>query len=71
VADYFAAGDRTMTAQVPVGGVPTLYAKTGDLFAWLCVAGVVAALGIAAVAPGKLFARELDARPPLYADLSK
>ena len=48
VADYFAAGDRTMTAQVPIGGVPTLYARTGDLFAWLCVAGLVVALGIAA-----------------------
>jgi apolipoprotein N-acyltransferase len=47
VADYFAAGDRTMTVQVPMGSVPTLYARTGDLFAWLCVAGLVMALGIA------------------------
>jgi apolipoprotein N-acyltransferase len=47
VGDFFAAGDRTVTAQVPVGGVRTLYARTGDLFAWLCVAGVVAAIGIA------------------------
>ena len=38
VSDFFAPGDRTMTAQVPVGRVPTLYAKIGDLFAWLCVA---------------------------------
>jgi hypothetical protein len=37
---------------VPLGHVPTLYAKTGDLFAWLCTAGLVVALGIAA-APGK------------------
>ena len=48
VSDYFAAGDRTMTVQVPMGRVPTLYARTGDLFAWLCVAGLVMALGIAA-----------------------
>ena len=54
VADYFAAGDRTMTVQVPIGRVPTLYARTGDLFAWLCVAALVMALGIAAVAPGKI-----------------
>jgi len=54
VADYFAAGDRTMTAQVPLGGVRTLYARTGDLFAWLCVAGLVMAVGIAAVSAGKL-----------------
>jgi apolipoprotein N-acyltransferase len=49
VADYFAAGDGTMTAQVPLGGVGTLYARTGDLFAWLCVAGLVMALALAAV----------------------
>ena len=40
VADYFAPGDRTMTAQVPLGHIPTLYARTGDLFAWLCVAAL-------------------------------
>lgn len=51
VSDFFAPGDRTMTAQVPVGGVATLYAKTGDLFAWLCVAVLVAALVIAAAGP--------------------
>jgi apolipoprotein N-acyltransferase len=44
VGDFFAAGDRTVTAQVPLGGVGTLYARTGDLFAWLCVTGVVAAI---------------------------
>lgn len=44
VADYFAAGDRTLTVQVPVGRVPTLYARTGDLFAWLCLAGLAAVL---------------------------
>jgi apolipoprotein N-acyltransferase len=47
VSDFFAAGDRTMTAQIPMGRVPTLYAKTGDLFAWLCVAGLVVALAAA------------------------
>ena len=34
-----------MTAQVPWAGVRTLYARTGDLFAWLCVAGLVVSLG--------------------------
>jgi len=52
-ADYFAPGDRTLTVQVPIGGIRTLYARTGDLFAWLCVAGAVLALGIAVVAPGR------------------
>lgn len=50
MADYFASGDRTLIVQVPVGRVPTLYPRIGDLFAWLCVAGLVVALGIAAVA---------------------
>jgi apolipoprotein N-acyltransferase len=47
VTDFFAAGDRTMTAQVPLGRVPTLYSRTGDLFAWLCVTGLAGALWIA------------------------
>ena len=51
MTDYFAPGDRTLTVQVPMGRVPTLYARTGDLFAWLCVAGLVLALGIAAASP--------------------
>ena len=51
VTDFFAPGDRTLTVQIPMGHVRTLYARTGDLFAWLCVAGVVAAIGVAAFAP--------------------
>jgi apolipoprotein N-acyltransferase len=43
MADYFAPGDRTLSVQVPVGRIPTLYARIGDLFAWVCVA----CLGIA------------------------
>ena len=46
VTDYFAAGDRTLNAQVALGRVPTLYAKTGDLFAWLCVVCLLVALGL-------------------------
>ena len=51
VADFFAAGEGTLIAQVPLGRVSTLYSVTGDLFAWLCVAGVVVALALAAAAP--------------------
>jgi apolipoprotein N-acyltransferase len=47
MADHFSGGDRTLIAQVPLGHTATLYAKTGDLFAWLCVAGVLAAAAIA------------------------
>jgi apolipoprotein N-acyltransferase len=52
VADFFAPGDRTLIVQVPIGGIRTLYAATGDLFAWLCVAGLVLTLGIAATNRG-------------------
>ena len=44
VSDYFAPGDRTMTAQVPIGHVWTLYPHIGDVFAWCCVASTVMVL---------------------------
>jgi len=51
VADDFAPGDRTLVAQVPVGSTTTVYAWIGDLFAWLCVAGLAATLVLAATRP--------------------
>jgi len=42
VSDYFTSADRTMTANLPVERVPTVYAKIGDAFAWLCVAALAA-----------------------------
>jgi apolipoprotein N-acyltransferase len=45
LSDYFAPGDRTLITHVPIGGFRTLYSRTGDLFAWLCVAGLVLVLG--------------------------
>jgi len=42
VTDHY-SGARTMVAQVPIGGVPTIYARAGDWFAWLCVAGLCVA----------------------------
>jgi hypothetical protein len=59
MADDFAAGSRTMIAQVPIGHIRTLYATTGDLFAWLCVAGVAAALGTAVVSAGPISSRAI------------
>lgn len=47
VSDYFAPGDRTLTAQVAVAGIRTLYPRIGDLFAWLCVAGLAVSLLLA------------------------
>jgi len=51
VSDFFAPGDRTLTVQVPMGRVGTVYAATGDVFAWLCVAGLLIALGAVTLAP--------------------
>ena len=39
-SDYFATGEQVMIAMVPVKGVQTIYALVGDLFAWLCIAGL-------------------------------
>lgn len=45
--DDFSTRDNTMVAHVPVkAGVRTLYASFGDVFAWACVAGLVAAIGL-------------------------
>lgn len=43
--DEFTVEQRVMVAQVPVRHVRTLYPYIGDLFAWLCVAGL---LGVSA-----------------------
>jgi apolipoprotein N-acyltransferase len=71
VSDFFAEGDRTMTAQVPVGRVPTLYARTGDLFAWLCVAGLIVGLGSAMTAQTNRSVQLLHASRPIVAGLAK
>jgi apolipoprotein N-acyltransferase len=43
VTDHY-SGARTMVAQVPIGGTHTLYPHIGDLFGWLCVAGLAIAI---------------------------
>ncbi len=44
--DDLAAQDNVIVAQAPVSaGVPTIYARIGDLFAWLCVAGLLICIG--------------------------
>jgi apolipoprotein N-acyltransferase len=45
--DYFTSDGETMIAHIPTQGVRTIYSMTGDLFAWLCVAGSVAVTGAA------------------------
>ena len=46
-SDYFTTGDQVMVAYVPVHGVRTIYATIGDLFAWLCILGLVTLTGLA------------------------
>ena len=44
--DDFMAKDNVMVAQVPIAaGVTTIYARVGDLFAWLCVACLMGIIG--------------------------
>ena len=52
--DELTAEQRVMVAQVPVSGVRTIYSWIGDLFAWLCVAGLLAAIAHAILRPHKL-----------------
>jgi apolipoprotein N-acyltransferase len=44
ITDYFTSEDPVMVAQIPTKGVTTIYSRIGDLFAWLCMAGLVAAI---------------------------
>ena len=46
-SDYYTTDDQVMVAYVPMHGVRTIYATIGDLFAWLCIIGLVALTGLA------------------------
>ncbi|AOR37622.1 nitrilase [Streptomyces fodineus] len=50
-SDYFTTGRQTMVAYVPVHGVTTVYDRTGDTFAWLCLAALAALTVTAVVRP--------------------
>ena len=39
--DHFAVSERVLIAEAPVAGRRTFYARIGDAWAWLCVAGFV------------------------------
>lgn len=45
VTDHFAPGARVMVAQVSLARTGTLYARVGDLFAWLSLASLVTLTG--------------------------
>jgi apolipoprotein N-acyltransferase len=59
--DDYAAQDNVVVAQVPTHRVFTLYSVIGDLFAWLCVAGLVG-LVVWAIVAGR---RARSANPAL------
>lgn len=39
--DHFTAQEPVMVSDVPTEGVPTIYSRIGDAFAWICVAALV------------------------------
>ena len=48
-SNYFSTDHQVMVAYVPMHGVRTIYATIGDLFAWLCIIGLVALTGLAII----------------------
>ncbi len=42
--NYFTSEDKTMISYIPTKGVTTIYSRIGDVFAWLCIAGLIALL---------------------------
>ena len=48
-SDYFTTDQQVMVAYVPMHGVRTIYATIGDLFAWLCIIGLVALTSLSIV----------------------
>lgn len=47
--NYFTGEDRTMISYIPTKGITTIYSKIGDVFAWMCIAGLIILLGWVAV----------------------
>ncbi len=39
--DYYKTNEKIMIAIVPIKGARTIYAKFGDIFAWLCCASLL------------------------------
>jgi apolipoprotein N-acyltransferase len=48
-SDYFTTDQQVMVAYVPMHGVRTIFATIGDLFAWLCIIGLVGLIGLAVI----------------------
>ena len=39
--DFWTTDKKDMISHVPIKAAPTVYVRIGDLFAWLCIAGLV------------------------------
>ena len=50
--DAFTNGETTLVAQVAMRGTPTLYARIGDSFAYLCVVGLLGLIALASLRRG-------------------
>ena len=62
-SDYFTTDNQIMVAYVPMHGVRTIYATIGDLFAWLCIIGLLALTVLAIVQSRKRRSAEAAAAP--------
>jgi apolipoprotein N-acyltransferase len=51
--NYFTTSDGIMLNSVPMRGVRTIYSRIGDLFAYLCVAGLVFLVALALIRRGR------------------
>lgn len=51
--DFFTTDQPTMVANIPVKGTTTLYARIGDVFAYLALVGLIALMVVAVVQKGR------------------
>jgi apolipoprotein N-acyltransferase len=51
--DHYTAQDRVLVSRVPVSGAVTIYSRIGDVFSWLCLAGLVALSAVAWARPAR------------------
>jgi apolipoprotein N-acyltransferase len=52
--DHYVTDNRAMVAYVPTRGVRTIYSRIGDVFAWICAAGLVATIGLSTRRPKRV-----------------
>jgi apolipoprotein N-acyltransferase len=64
-SDYFTTDQQVMVAYLPVHGVRTIYARIGDLFAWLCILGLAVFAGMAILRNRRRRATSANATPQL------